>query len=242
LTFDEALESIRATEAARLASFEEDVRAELELADDACALLLAVLVNVGKRTGSLTLDPETGDLSGDVEALQLLAQVYIGIRTFRVIRAARGILAFGYEREAPALDRILVELQAHRREIMEDESGKEALAWLRRERKHGISKRVGKNAPDDLYANLSTDSHGDPAPVDRLRDVDGMIELSPQRGIPTRASLVILYAGMARDQAVVVATAAGIKLEGVEDLDSRIKEAQTKLQADADAEESPQGS
>jgi hypothetical protein len=238
VNFEQAREAMRSTEAAMLGSFEEDVGAELKLADDACALLLAVLSNVGQRTGSLTEDPETGDLSGDVETLRLLAQLYIGIRMLRVIRAARGILAFGYEREAPALDRILVELAAHRREILDDESGGEALAWLRRERKHGITKKVGKYAPGDLYANLSTDAHGDPAPVDRLRDIDGMINLSPKRGIPTRASLVIMYSGMARDQAVVLAAAAGITLKGVDDLDGRIREATANLQPDAEAGES----
>jgi hypothetical protein len=117
-----------------------------------------------------------------------------------VIRAGRAVLAYGYEREVTALDRILVELHAHRRAILEDGSGMEALAWLRRERRWKIGKRVSEGAPEDLYDNLSADAHGDPLPVTRLLDRQGIIELSPRRGFETRASLVELYAGMALDQ------------------------------------------
>jgi hypothetical protein len=147
----------------------------------------------------------------------------------------------GYEREVLALDRILVELQAHRLEILADDSGKEALAWLARERTHDISKRVRKHAPDDLYANLSEDAHGDPGPVAHLHDPEsGMIDLAPRRGLSTRASLIELYAGLARDQAVLIADLAGIELQGVEQLDQQIVAAQKELARDYEAAEGKQ--
>ena len=238
--FEQAVKAIRATEDALLASYQADVGEELRLVDEACALLLLVLQKVGPRHGTLE-QSTTGELSGDIATLQLAAQTVIGIRTLRVIRAGRAVLAFGYEREVPALDRILVELQAHRRAIVNDESGEDARAWLARERKYGIGKKVSEVAPDDLYENLSSDAHGDPKPVSRLLDKDGKIELAPRRGIPTRASLIELYAGMARDQAVLIAKLAGIELQAVEELDRQITEAKAKLAhdfetADADQE------
>lgn len=237
MDFQQAVECLRQAEEALLASFKQDVGDEGQLVDEACALLLLVLTRVGPRTGTLQVDPETGELSGDVPTLKLLAQVFVGIRTLRVIRAGRAVLAFGYEREAPALDRILVELQAHRRVIVEDDSGEEARAWLARERKHGIGKKVSAHAPEDLYDNLSADTHGDPTPVTRLLNEEGQIELAPRRGFPTRASLVELYAGMARDQAVLIAALAGIELQGVDELDSRINEEKALLARDVEASE-----
>lgn len=47
----------------------------------------------------------------------------MGVKAFRVIRAARGVLKFGYEPEALAYDRILLELIEHRRAIVTDASG-----------------------------------------------------------------------------------------------------------------------
>jgi hypothetical protein len=237
--FLQALESLRQAEATLLASYEEEVGNELRLVDEASALLLLVLLHVGQQRGTLERDVETGELRGDIPTLKLLAQHFIGIRTLRVVRAGRAVLAFGYEREAPALDRILVELQAHRRAILDDQSGEEALAWLARERKYGIANKVGKHAPKDLYDNLSADAHGDPTPVTRLRDSEGSVELSPRRGFPTRASLQ-LYAGMARDQAVVIAAFAGIELQGVDELNRQIKDAQQQLASDFEAVERKQ--
>jgi hypothetical protein len=235
--FEQAVESVRQAEAKLLAWYEQDVGSELRLVDEASTLLLLVLTRVGKLSGTLEQVPETRELRGDVDKLKLMAQVFIGIRTFRVIRAGRAVLAFGYEREAPALDRILVELQAHRREIVDDQSGEEALAWLARERKRDIGKKVSKDAPEDLYDNLSADAHGDPTPVNRLRDTSGGVDLSPRRGFPTRASLIELYAGMARDQAVLIAGLAGIELRGVEELDRQIIDAKTALARDFEAAE-----
>jgi hypothetical protein len=86
-------------------------------------------------------------LAGDVNGLHTLAQVYIGIRVFRTIRAARAVLAMGYEAEARALDRIVVELQAHRQAIIADATGAEALAWLKRERVYGTQQLLAPHRP-----------------------------------------------------------------------------------------------
>jgi hypothetical protein len=117
-------EAIRKSEAKLLDSYEQDVDLELHLADHACALLLAVLLGVEGRDVTFTED-DVGELTGDITALQLYAQLLVGVRVFRTVHAGRAVLASGYEPEVPALDRILVELQAHRR----------AMSTTRRERK-----------------------------------------------------------------------------------------------------------
>jgi hypothetical protein len=116
----------------------------------------------------------------------------------------------------------LVELAAHRMAIIDDPSGSEALAWLSRERLRQISKRVGAIAPEDLYRNLSTDSHGDPAPVLRLFDTaTEAVQIEPRRTGAAAASLW-LYAGFARDQAMLIARLAGIELSGLDVFDAAL--------------------
>jgi hypothetical protein len=101
--------------------------------------------------------------------------------------------------------------------------------------RHG--KKVSAHAPEDLYDNLSADAHGDPTPVTQLLNKEERIELAPRQGFPTRASLVELYAGMARDQAVLIAALAGIDLQGVDELDQRIIEEKALLARDVETSE-----
>lgn len=220
-------------------SFVESLELDLAPADTACALLLGVLTTVDKRTAELVLgeDGETV-VGGDVRTLQLQSQVYVGIRGFRSIRAGRAVLAAGYEPEARAHDRVLIELQAHRTAILADATGNEALAWLQGKRGFGITKRVAAigSGSKDLYRNLSQDSHGDPVPVGRLYDHEAdALMLSPKRTRAARASLW-LYAGFARDQAVVIAQLAGMTLGGVDKLDSEIRAVQERLLAEESAD------
>jgi hypothetical protein len=224
MSFSDTRARMLNSEAQLVATFYEDAGATLTLADDAAALLLTVLLTAAPETTELELlVGDDNKLSGDVAGLQLAAQVFIGIRTFRAMRGGQRCLAAGYELEARALDRILIELQAHRSAIFQDETGAEALAWLQGERGRGISKKVNKTAPKDLYKNLSHDSHGDPIGVTRLMDTDGQsVFLSPKRTPSTRASL-LLHAGEARDQAIAIAQLAKIEVSGLDELDAAIK-------------------
>jgi hypothetical protein len=230
MQFHEAVESIARTETQLFASYEHDVGRELQLVDRTSALLLIILEHTQGRTGVIEVDDETNKVTGgDVETLRLCAQFVIGIRVLRVVRAGRAVLAFGYEPEARAFARILVELHAHRREILRDESGEEARAWLARERRYKLGEKVSEDAPPDLYDNLSSDAHGDPTPVERLADPStGNLELAPGRDARTQAALV-LYAEMARDQAVVIAAHARVRLSGVDEVDRDIQAARDRL-------------
>lgn len=232
VSFEGARAVLSRVEAELLESAGSDLAAELSLSHDAAAFLLAVLSEVGFRTGKLEVDADGQILGGDVATIQLAAQTVIGVRALRVIRAARRVLSVGYEPEARAHDRILIELQAHRGAILADPSGAEALAWLRGERGYGITKRVKAVTPEGLYKSLSQDSHGDPVPVWDLFDAEvGHLELAPRRTASSRGSL-LMHAGFARDQAVVIAGLAGIEVEGVDELDAAIRSAISVLDAD----------
>lgn len=210
---------------------------EARLTDIASALLVRTLERVGPLStkGELGENDELGG-SDSPETLILGACTFIGAHAVRVIRAARAVLASGFESEARALDRILVELMAHRKAILDDSSAGEAVAWLRRKRIHGISKRVGAMGDAELYGNLCVDAHGDPGAVMRLHNPEtNTIELGPQRTAATRASL-LLYAGFARDQAAVISKLSGnTVISGLDVLDAAIAKAWGRLKAEAES-------
>lgn len=71
---------------------------------------------------------------------------------------------------------------------------------------------------------MSHDSHGDPVAVNRLFDAESnSLIVSPTRGHASRVSL-LFHAGFARDQALIVAQAANLALDGLEALDQEIAE------------------
>jgi hypothetical protein len=227
---------MRRFEARVVNSFEDDLVDDLAVTDHAAAVLLTVIQRATPAAVSTELQiEEDGTLKGDIGQLHLAVQVFIGVRGWRAMRAARAVLASGYEVESSPLTRILVELMAHRRVILGDPTGAEALAWLQGQRRRHISRRVNEFAPAGLYENLSRDSHGDPVGVDRLIDREtGSLELSPKRTNASRADL-LLHAGFARDQAVVIADLAGFHLGGVESLDAAIQARATALGDDGNA-------
>lgn len=226
-------EAIGNVEQKLIGSFEQDVGTELEVADIAASALATVLISIGERTGNIDVDEDGTLTGGDVHVLQLFALQLMGARAFRVMRAARASLACGYEAESRAHDRIIIELNEHRRAILADPSGAEAKAWMEGTRGRGIGERVTRQAPEGMYLNLSMDSHGDPQPLARLLDPEmGAMLLEPKRTPATRASL-LMHAGFARDQAVAIATFAGVELNGIDGLDAAIRAASAKLDADA---------
>lgn len=166
--------------------------------------------------------------------LRAYSQEVIGIRMFRTIRAAMAVLATGYEPEARALDRILVELMAHRKVILDDPTGNEAQRWLEGKSGRGITAKVNAMQPSDLYANLSQDAHGDPRAVWRMHHAESQtIILGPQRDpLKSRASL-LMYAGASVDQTRVIAAFDGTAVTDSDDMAERIKSAWVKLRVDA---------
>jgi hypothetical protein len=233
---DQAVAAMLGAEARLRDSFEGDVAAELEIVDRASGLLLAVLMMLGEQRATIQVDSKGVPVSGDIHLLKLFAFQLMGVKGLRAIRAARASLASGYEAESRAHDRVIAELLEHRRAVLDDATGAEANAWLEGQRGRGIGKRVAERAPENLYADLSADSHADPRPLARLLDDEKRVmSIEPRRTKATRASL-LMYAGFARDQSVTIATFAGIELEGVSALDNAIRAGWDRLDDETDAE------
>jgi hypothetical protein len=227
--------TIRDTEEQLRDSFERDLRADLEVTDSATSCLATVVSSVGQRSGTIAIDKNGIPTGEDAHILQLFALVLMGARAVRVIRAARAVLACGYEAESRANDRILVELLEHRRAILADPTGAQAKAWMEGTSGRGIGRRVAEQAPQDMYTNLSMDSHGDPRPLARLLDpATGTMYLQPIRTTATRASL-LMHAGFAYDQTVAVSTFAGLEVDGLDQLNAAVKASWKRLEADAEA-------
>jgi hypothetical protein len=227
------IEAIVGAEQRLRESYEQDAGYELGVADGAAALLALVMSSIPGATGTVHVDAAGVPVSGDVPLLKLMAMQYIGARALRVMRAARSTLASGYEAESRAHDRVLVELLEHRRAVLDDPSGKQARSWLEGKSGRGIGKRVAARSPEDLYKNLSHDSHGDPVPLGRLMDVEtNTLKLEPQRTAATRASL-LMHAGFARDQAAAIVEMTTIVLRGLDGLDAEIDEGWRRLEKEA---------
>jgi hypothetical protein len=218
--------SIRGTEG-RLRGELEEVH-EWSLAGQAAAGLAQVLLALPSRTWEGARD-EAGSV------LQLYAQQVIGIRVFRTIRAAMAVLEVGYEPEARALDRILVELIAHRRTIQGDPSGEEARLWLEGKRSRGITAKINAMQPKDLYASLCQEAHGDPRAVWRLCDEQSnSLMLGPQRRPLAARSSLLMYAGTACDQTKLVAALASFRISGLEELVEQVRSGWKRLSDDGD--------
>lgn len=213
---------------------EDQLRQELEQTEE-WMLAGRATVALGQALLALPATSYEGPAEEAGPALQLGAQRVIGIRIFRTARAASAVLSIGYEPEARALDRIIVELVAHRNTIQDDPTGEEAHRWLSGEARHGITKKVKAMQPEDLYKNLSQDAHGDPQAVWRLYDAEseGFI-LGPQRRpLAARASL-LMHAGTAHYQVTLLAALGGLKVSGLEELSAEIRASHDRLSQDGE--------
>ena len=136
-----------------------------------------------------------------------LAVLVAAIRAFRAIRAAMAAAAAGYELEAEAMNRAVLELFVSARAALDDSTGQEAQAWLAGKRTRGIGRRVDAAMPRrGVYGALSQAVHGDPRGLVRLLghdDDEQVIEWGPNRS--DRAyGLLFAFAVGARDFAVLL--------------------------------------
>lgn len=212
---------------------------ELHVQDLAASFLSLVISRVPASSVEVEFDKAGVPTGGEdaTQHLRLYALMLMGVRALRSARAARAVLAFGYESEARQHDRVLVELISHRHAVVADESGKAAFDWLKGKAGKGITAKVNAMQAEELYRNLSHDAHGDPNPVLRMMieqgsDVDTPLIIGPVRSVSTRASL-LMHAGFLRDQAVVTAQFANLELAGVERLDAEIREGWRRLEDEA---------
>jgi hypothetical protein len=227
--YEEALDDMQHTETSMRGSLEEYARMECYIANEAEGMLLTVLRSADPTKSRVERD-EHREPTGSLALARLLAQRFIGVRILRATRAARALLEIGFEPEARVFERILLELDAHRRAIDADPTGEEARAWLSRERIYKTKKKIeAVGLPGDVWEMANRDSHGDPGPVLALADGKGTIGMHPRRTPETRWVL-ILHAKMARDQALLIAQGEGTPLS-VTLLDSFVQQASDALHA-----------
>lgn len=188
-----------------------------EYADAACAVLEDTLMTVDDRV----VEPTGDDMP---RLLRLDAQIRIGARVYRTIRAGRVVLDAGYEPEASVYARVLLELAVHRDAILADATGREAVAWVTAERGRGISTRVRAATGPELHAMLPHHAHGGPEPVLEMLEspLEG-IYLGPVNTRLTDAML-IFYALSARRHADVIAELDGVPIDGMDAFDRELAE------------------
>lgn len=214
---------------------EGELRRELEQTEE-WTLANHAAVGLGQTILTFPATSYEGPAEKAGPALQLAAQRIIGVRMFRAMRAASAVLSIGYEPEARALDRIIVELVAHRKTIQADSTGDEAERWLNGDAGFGITKKVNAMQPEDLYKNLSQDAHGDPRAVWRLYDAESnAFMLGPQRApFAARASL-LMHAGVAVDQTELLGALGQLEITGLDELSGAIRASHGRLIRDGEA-------
>jgi hypothetical protein len=201
------------------AEHETEIRAlyerlpERELAEVASSTLAVVLHEVG----------EDKALWGLADTVRVTAAMVGGIRAFRAVRAGMAILASGYELEADAMSRVLLELFVETGSAVHDSSGDTARAWLSGGRVRGIGSRVKAAMPhsSSTYGDVSRAAHGDPRAIIGLAISEGddhVVEWGAKQTKAT-ARCLVGYAVGARDMAVLVEEATGHRFAIVGALD-----------------------
>jgi hypothetical protein len=201
---------------------------ERELAEVASWTLAVVVHEVGENNAWW----EKGD------TVRLTAAMVGGIRAFRAVRAGMAILANGYELEADAMSRVLLELFVETRSAVHDASGDAAKAWLSGHRVRGISSRVKAAMPHrpTTYGEVSRAAHGDPRAVIGLAVSEGdehIVEWGAKQ-TPATARCLIGYAVGARDMAVLIEKATGNRFDVIGALDRLMADRVPDWRPDAD--------
>ena len=135
------------------------------------------------------------------------------VRAFRAIRAGMALTSRGYELEADAMTRIMVELVVGTDEVLADPTGEEAERWLAQAMGKKIAARVDAAVaqPDGVYGPLSRAAHGDARGVLSLLDATAdapSIDWGP-KSTARAASILRSYAVGARDFVVLVEEVTG---------------------------------
>lgn len=209
---------------------------EYEAADWATQTLAVVIQRVG----------ETGWANRSASDYRRRAIIILAIRQLRATRAGMAVLASGWEVEARALDRLVIEARARLVQVAEDSSDETGRLWLERKLTRGFTDAVVASAPEvpaatvrELVDALCQDSHADPGGILRSLttvEEDGVsagVTWGPTRTFATRASLAML-ATFAAETATLLAVEARVEHPDRDALAVRIAHAQASVQHAAD--------
>jgi hypothetical protein len=170
------------------------------------------------------------------------ATVMLAVRLFRAIRAAMAVLGAGYEVEARAMVRLVLETRARLLEVAGDQSHETGRRWLNGKPKTNISAAVRASAPEldaaaaqRLYGGLSQDAHADVGGIMRSlatvdEDLRAEITWGPRRTVDTHLSL-LLCATFAAEAATLLALEAEVEHPHREALSRYLEQTESALRA-----------
>lgn len=226
---------------------EEFDRAEERLRDTADEELAALGV-VRQATEALSWALAQSDMPPAPEGEPLpaahavgTALLFLGVMAHRAVRAAMALIAVGYEPEALGLKRLLTEIHARVKTIIEDSSGQHAREWLEGRPPSTPRKLVAKHGDSEVWKLYSESAHADAAAVkswllQRGADREWGIIGSPERR-PEFANLVIVeLAYEVRDIAVALATIRGLQPPALAALNRALNDAEARYLAPEDGE------
>ena len=149
------------------------------------------------------------------------AMLILAVRQLRATRAGMAVHAVGWEVEARALDRLVIEVRARLWQVRQDLTDETGRLWLggKLSGEIAVAVRASLIGVEDerarsLYRALSQDAHADPGGIVRsLTTVDddlaAEIKWGPSCTVAGRQSLA-LFAAFAAETATLLSTEAGI--------------------------------
>lgn len=162
------------------------------------------------------------------------ALLLLSAMALRTARAILLVVSAGYEPEAQGLKRRLSEIHARALAVSSDDTGQHARRWLEGKGPGTSRKLAGKWGDLDLYDTYSVGEHADARGVHWWLTVPILGEQSEQRGImvpphrrPSVSNVMLTEVAMeCRDLAAALAFTRGGGVQGLDELDVRIEEAQ----------------
>ena len=210
-----------------------DVR-EYQLADWATTNL-AVALHAAGQLSPLVAEPERS-----LRRTLLVSSA----RLFRLARSGMAVVAVGYESEARAFDRGMIETRARCMQALEDDSGEVARTWpegvkLRGSMTEAIRKSFPAADPNQakmLYGSLSGDVHPDLAQLMlslvRERKSGGYEMGFSARRTPVMRRSLLLYAWLCAEAMAEVGERVGVATPHLDELHRALVLAGAHLQSD----------
>jgi hypothetical protein len=192
----------------------------LHLADVASSVLGMVLQRVEL--------PARGDADPGDPWYQIKALLYLGVLAGRSLRATMALLCVGYDAEALAFKRRLVEIHARAQRVTDERNGgRHARDWLR-----GKDQRPSSVValPDGAWHSYSHLVHADYRAVEhhlvkRHNDGRTTFSLLPMRNVEIANATLVMSASETRDVAAVTAAHMRLAIKGLEALDAELRAA-----------------
>jgi hypothetical protein len=185
---------------------------------------------------AVAIDRASGRIADAEDAVRLrrVAAIVAAIRGFRFARAGVAVVEAGYELEADAYVRGIVELLVDARAAVHDASGAEARRWLEGGRERGISGRIRRaTGTPDVYRQLSRAAHGEPRAIVALAAGAETVEWGPRR-TERCEKLLLTFALSCRDLAVLLEEAGYPRVRELDELDVALAQRVPGWRPDAD--------